>query len=166
MFFAIALPCSLSTQCRCQLQQPRDLLYHSIGIVLQTKHALPERVLYSKTPCRPLRWVTDTAGSPTVTQRQSTHCLQGWKRGHQQGTMILTCVYSHNPSPALYLKQRSAKILKGSKKMLKCLGGTGLQLLPSSVLIPFAWLAAIIREARDAVRYLAISCTSPGADLW
>lgn len=166
MFFSITLPSSLSTQCRYQLQQPNDLLYHIIGILLQTKHALLERVLYSKTPCRHLQWVTDTAGTPTIMQQQSTHRLQGWKGGHQQGTMILRCIYSHNPSPSLCCEQRSAEILKGLKKMLKCLGGTGLQLLSSSVFLAFAWLAPTIRGEKDADRYLPISCTSPGTDLW
>lgn len=49
--------------------------------------------------------------------------------------------------------------------MVKCLGGTGLQLLSSSVFLPFGWLAATIRGERDVVRYLPISCTSPGTDL-
>lgn len=104
-------------------------------------------------------WVADTAGTPTITQ-----CLQGLKREHQQENIILRCIYSHNPSHSLCCEQRSAEILKGLKNVLTCLGATGLQLLSSSELLPFAWLAALIREKRDAVRYRPVSCTSPGTD--
>lgn len=159
MFFSITLPASLPAQCQYQLQQPNDLLYHNICIFCRQSMPSLNGTYIQK-------HLADTAGTSTIMQRQSTHCLQGWKGGHQQGTMILRCIYSHNASPFLCCEQRSAEILKGLKKMLKCLGGTGLQLLSSSVFLPFAWLAAIIRGERDAVRYLPISCASPGADLW
>lgn len=45
--------------------------------------------------------------------------------------------------------------------MLTCLGTTGLHVLSSSEFLPFAWLAVLIREERDAVRYCPVPLCFP-----